>query len=234
MAVIPTVPILPGAAHFDAPHGVATWPPEPDGMHFGKRFWLMTADQRPAFPSHDARLALAQAATRLDVGIPTIKKWIRRQLWETAAGSSPVEVTQDVIRVLRRRARQDYANLGCLAASAGHRPRAPRLLPRTRHPTLPRRHDATSTRGTTLRPPGLRFRCARDAAACGRRPLAVGRLGELSHRHAGEVAEAGRVSGHDRPRVGAGGRGDQEVVCSSSATGGSRVGEQLGVGSGDA
>ena len=67
-------------------------------------------------------------------------------------------------------------------------------------------------------------------AAC----LAVGRLGELSHRHAGEVAKAGRVSGHDRPRVGAGGRGDEEVVCSSSATGGSRVGEQLGVGSGDA
>jgi hypothetical protein len=41
MGAIPTVPILPGAAHFDPPNCVAAWPPEPDGIHFGKRFVLM-------------------------------------------------------------------------------------------------------------------------------------------------------------------------------------------------
>ncbi len=41
MRGIRTVPILSGAAHFDAPHGVVAWPPEPDDIYFGKRFVLM-------------------------------------------------------------------------------------------------------------------------------------------------------------------------------------------------
>jgi len=57
---------------------------------------------RAAFHDIPVGLTVAQAATRLDVSIPTVKKWIRERLLETVPGRSPIEVTQQsVVRVER-------------------------------------------------------------------------------------------------------------------------------------
>jgi hypothetical protein len=57
---------------------------------------------RAAFHDVPVGLTVAQAATRLDVSIPTVKKWIRERLLETVPGRSPIEVTQQsVVRVER-------------------------------------------------------------------------------------------------------------------------------------
>lgn len=65
---------------------------------------LSTATERlrAAFDEIPVGLTVAQAAFRLDVSIPTIKKWIRERLLESVPGRSPVEVTQfSVVRVER-------------------------------------------------------------------------------------------------------------------------------------
>jgi hypothetical protein len=65
---------------------------------------LSAATERLRVAFHDipVGLTVAQAATRLDVSIPTVKKWIRERLLETVPDRSPIEVTQQsVVRVER-------------------------------------------------------------------------------------------------------------------------------------